>query len=288
MSKNKLEASPENTFSENMPIAFIGGGNMARAIVGGLLQADYAASSVFVVDPNEAQRDLLHTQCGVSTLVQPDASLAQARLVVWAVKPQAFEIAAAACVGHLSPQALHVSVMAGLRTSTLAHTTGNPQVVRAMPNTPALIGRGMTALFAAQAVSAEQRSQAAAVLQTTGQLMWVDHEEQLDAVTALSGSGPAYVFYFLEVMMQTALEMGLSAEQSRQLALRTFAGATELAERSELAPKALREQVTSKGGTTFAALQVLEARQVQAALNDAIHAARNRARELGDELGKHS
>jgi pyrroline-5-carboxylate reductase len=286
---------------------------MARAIVGGLRQAAlksvagplprqtcppggpddanaatgghaYPAANLCVVDPNEVQRALLQTQWGVATLAQPDASLAQAQIVVWAVKPQAFAMAAAACAGYLSPQALHVSVMAGVRTSTIAQATGNAQVVRAMPNTPALIGQGMTALFAGHAVTSAQRSQAAALLQATGQLMWLDDENQLDAVTALSGSGPAYVFYFLETMMQAAQEMGLSAEQGRQLALRTFAGATELAERSEHPPKVLREQVTSKGGTTFAALQVLEAQQVSSVFKEALRAAQNRARELGDEL----
>ncbi len=266
-------------------IVLIGGGNMARAIVGGLRQASYPAELICVIDPNDAQRSLMHAQWGVSTLAQADASSNQAQIVVWAVKPQAFTTAAA-CVGtHLSLQALHVSVMAGLRTSTLAHITGNTQIVRAMPNTPALIGQGMTALFAGPAVSAAQRDQAALVLQATGQLLWVNQEEQLDAVTAISGSGPAYVFYFLETMMQTAQEMGLSAEQSRQLALATFAGATELAQRSEHSPKVLREQVTSKGGTTFAALQVLETQQVQTAFKEAMHAAQVRARELGNELG---
>jgi pyrroline-5-carboxylate reductase len=275
---DELNASKEGR------IAFIGGGNMARAIVGGLRQAAYPAELICVMDPNEEQRALMRMQWGVTTLAQADASLNQAQTVVWAVKPQAFATAAAYVRTYLSPQALHVSVMAGVRTSTLEHTTGNAQIVRAMPNTPALIGQGMTALFAAAAVSAAQRSQVALVLQATGQLLWVDQEDQLDAVTAISGSGPAYVFYFLETMMQTAQDMGLSAEQSRQLALCTFAGATELAQRSDQSPRVLREQVTSRGGTTFAALQVLETQQVQAAFKAAMRAAQSRARELGDEL----
>jgi pyrroline-5-carboxylate reductase len=263
-------------------IAFIGGGHMAQAIVGGLCQAAYPAELLCVVDPHEAQRELLQTQWGVSTLARPEAALAQVQIVVWAVKPQAFATAAAACAPHLPPQALHVSVMAGVRMSTLAQVAGHAKVVRAMPNTPALIGHGVTALFAGAGVVADQRAQAACVLKATGELLWVDQEEQLDAVTAVSGSGPAYVFFFLETMMQAAQEMGLSAEQARQLALGTFAGATELARRSEHSPAVLREQVTSKGGTTFAALQVLEARHVQAAFKDAMRAAQSRAHELGD------
>jgi len=157
--------------------------------------------------------------------------------------------------------------------------------VRCMPNTPALIGQGMTGLYARPGVSPAQCREVEALLAPTGQLLWVEAEEQLDAVTALSGSGPAYVFYFVEAMMRAAEQMGLSAEQGRQLALGTFAGATELARRSDESPAVLRERVTSKGGTTYAALTRLEQQGVGEAFVQALQAARLRAKELGDEFG---
>jgi len=157
-------------------------------------------------------------------------------------------------------------------------------VVRAMPNTPALIGQGIAGLYARAAVTVDEKSQVEAVLAPTGRTLWVAREEDLDAVTALSGSGPAYVFYFVEAMVQAAQEMGLSAEQGKQLALATFAGATSLAVASTDSPEVLRERVTSKGGTTHAALTSLEASGVKAAFIKALHAARQRARELGDEF----
>jgi len=158
--------------------------------------------------------------------------------------------------------------------------------VRTMPNTPALVGRGMTGLFARSAVSAADRAAVEAVLGPTGELLWVAREDDLDAVTALSGSGPAYVFYFVESMIEAATQMGLSAEQGKQLALATFAGATALAQASADAPAVLRERVTSKGGTTHAALTALEAAGVKASFIAALQAAQQRARELGDEFGR--
>ena len=264
-------------------IAFIGGGNMASAIIGGLLKSGRATQSVIVVEPLRAQRDKLLSDFGIRALAGADASLAQAALVVWAVKPQLFSAAVLPCAG-LVGQALHLSVMAGIRSDSIAQATGSQRVVRAMPNTPALIGQGIAGLFARSAVTAADRAQVEAVLAPTGQTLWVGREEDLDAVTALSGSGPAYVFYFVEAMMQAALEMGLSAAQGRHLALATFAGATALAKQSEDPPELLRERVTSKGGTTFAALTSMEASGVKAAFVQALKAAQQRARELGDEF----
>jgi pyrroline-5-carboxylate reductase len=268
-------------------IAFIGGGNMASAIIGGLLDPARGGStpgSITVVDPIEAQRERLQRDFGVRTLAAADASLASAGLVVWAVKPQFFGAAAAPCKPHVS-QALQLSVMAGIRTDALARATGAERVVRAMPNTPALIGQGITGLYARGAVSADDKAAILQVLAATGRTLWVEREEDLDAVTALSGSGPAYVFYFVEAMVQAALDMGLSAEQGKTLALATFAGATALAESTDEAPSVLRERVTSKGGTTYAALTSLEADGVKAAFVKALRAAQTRARELGDEFG---
>jgi pyrroline-5-carboxylate reductase len=175
--------------------------------------------------------------------------------------------------------------MAGIRSDAIVRVTGSERVVRSMPNTPALIGQGIAGLYARAAVSADERRIAEELLAPTGRTLWVAREEDLDAVTALSGSGPAYVFYFVEAMMQAAQEMGLSAEQGRQLALATFAGATALAQASSEPPEVLRERVTSKGGTTYAALTSLEASGVKAAFVKALKAAQQRARELGDEFG---
>ena len=210
--------------------------------------------------------------------------LTQAAMVVWAVKPQLFNEAAAPCAAHVG-KALHLSVMAGIRSDSMVRATRTERIVRTMPNTPALVGQGMTGLYARDAVSAADCAQVEAVLAPTGQLLWVPREDDLDAVTALSGSGPAYVFYFVEAMMEAATQMGLSAEQGKQLALGTFAGATSLARASPEAPAVLRERVTSKGGTTHAALTSLEASGVKAAFITALKAAQQRARELGDEFG---
>jgi pyrroline-5-carboxylate reductase len=271
--------------SKPIDIAFIGGGNMATAIIGGLLRQGRAASSILVIDPVAEQRDRLTQDLGVQTAAGPDAVLSQARTVVWAVKPQQFK-EAAQTYAPLTNQALHYSVMAGLRTDDMARLLGSPRIVRAMPNTPALVGQGMTGLFARPEVTAAERDAISLMVEPTGQSLWVDKEADLDAVTALSGSGPAYVFYFIESMMQAAQDMGMSAEQGRQLALATFGGATALASQSSDAPAVLRERVTSKGGTTYAALTSMETAGVKAAFVAAMRAAQQRAGELGDEFGR--
>ena len=265
-------------------IAFIGGGNMASAIVGGLVKSGRDAGSIVVIDPGAQQRDKLHSEFAVRTLAAADVTLAQAALVVWAIKPQLFNEAAAPCAAFVG-KALHLSVMAGIRSDAIAKATGAARVVRSMPNTPALIGEGIAGLFAREAVTAADRAAVEAVLAPTGRTLWVAREEDLDAVTALSGSGPAYVFYFVEAMMQAAREMGLSEAQGKELALATFAGATSLAQASDETPAVLRERVTSKGGTTYAALTSLEASGVKAAFITALKSAQHRARELGDEFG---
>ena len=261
-------------------IVFVGGGNMATALVGGLLRSGHPPDSVVIVEPMAEQRARLAQQFGVRTLAAADASLARATQLVWAVKPQVFAEAAQACAGQVAG-ALHLSVMAGIRCAAIAQATGATRIVRSMPNTPALIGQGIAGLYATPAVSAAERAQVEALLAPTGRTLWVAQEADLDAVTALSGSGPAYVFYFIEAMLQAAQDMGLDAEQGRALALATFAGATELARQSDESVSLLRERVTSKGGTTHAALSSMEADGVKAALVKAIRAAQQRARELG-------
>jgi pyrroline-5-carboxylate reductase len=261
-------------------VAFIGGGNMASALIGGLRRAGVAADRIVIVEPFEAQRDKLAAEFGVAAQAAAGPALAGAAMVVWAVKPQLFAEAAAPAAPHVGG-ALQLSVMAGIRSERISAASGSPAVVRAMPNTPALIGRGIAGLYARPAVTAAQRALVEALLAPTGALLWVDEEAQLDAVTAVSGSGPAYVFYVVESMIAAAVEMGLSAEQGRALALATFDGAAELARRSPLSMAELRAQVTSKGGTTHAAITALEAAGVGPAFVAALKAAGRRAEELG-------
>ena len=265
-------------------IAFIGGGNMASAIIGGLLKRGAPAASLQVVEPFEEQRDKLQAQFGVQTYPTPTTELANASLVVWAVKPQTFKDAALQTRFH-TKAALHLSVAAGIRASSIAHWLGTEHVVRAMPNTPALVGKGMTALYARPAVSLAGRELVERVIKTTGQYLWLADETQLDAVTALSGSGPAYVFYFIEAMIEAGVAMGLSREQAHKLAVGTFVGASALAKASDEPIEILRARVTSKGGTTHAAITSMEQDQVQVLFVRAMHAARHRAREMGDEFG---
>ena len=265
-------------------IAFIGGGNMASAIIGGLLKRGTPAASLAVVEPFEEQRHKLHAQFGVQTLAAPTAALNSAALVVWAVKPQTFKDAALQTRFH-TKAALHLSVAAGIRSDSIAHWLGTEHVVRAMPNTPALVGKGMTALFARQAVSLAGRDIVNQVIKTTGEHIWLDDESQLDAVTALSGSGPAYVFYFIEAMIEAGAIMGLSREQSHKLAIGTFVGASALAKTSDEPVEILRARVTSKGGTTHAAITSMEQDNLKTQFVRAMMAARQRAKEMGDEFG---
>ena len=265
-------------------IAFIGGGNMASALIGGLLAQGMAPTQIEVVEPSEAARSSLLAQFDVTAQTLPGPGLRAADLVVWAVKPQVFREAALQA-RPLTSSALHLSVAAGIRSSSIAQWLGTERVVRAMPNTPALIGRGMSALFARKAVDALERKRVEQLMAPTGEMLWVDEESLLDAVTALSGSGPAYVFYFLEAMTRAGTSMGLSQAQAHQLAVGTFAGAAELARQSDEAPAVLRQRVTSKGGTTHAAIESMEHAGVADALVQAIEAAQQRAHELGDEFG---
>ena len=266
-------------------IAFIGGGNMASAIIGGLIRQGHPVGQIEVVEPYAPTREALLRNYGLTALPEAGPALQRARIVVWAVKPQTFKDAAAQARTHTA-DALHLSVAAGIRSDSLAQWLGSERIVRTMPNTPALVGKGMSALYARPSVSAPERQSIEAIMATTGEFLWVDDEPQLDAVTALSGSGPAYVFYFLEAMTRAGTDMGLTAAQAHQLAVGTFVGASELARRSDETPAVLRQRVTSKGGTTYAAIQSMEHDAVGEKFVQAMHAARQRAHELGDEFGK--
>lgn len=273
-----------NQLSSTDILAFIGGGNMASAIIGGLRRQGVAASQFIVVEPYAPQREKLLADFEIEALAQADASLAQATQVVWAVKPQSF-VEAATQVAEYTKSALHLSVMAGIPTSSMAGHLQAERIVRAMPNTPALIGQGIAGLFARAAVSEADKRSIETLIAPTGQNIWLNEESQLDAVTALSGSGPAYVFYFLEAMMRAGQQMGLSESQARQLAQSTFAGAAQLAAQSPESPEVLRQRVTSKGGTTYAAITHLQQAHVAEHFEQALHAAQQRAAELGKEFG---
>jgi pyrroline-5-carboxylate reductase len=257
---------------------------MASAIIGGLIKDGTPASSIMVVEPIEDARQRLQAQFGVRVLAEANASLAEAGLVIWAVKPQTFKQAAQQ-TRPFCANVLHLSVAAGIRSDSIANWLGTQRVVRAMPNTPALVGLGQTGLFARTAVTPHDKIWVEQVVATTGALLWVSDEPLLDAVTAISGSGPAYVFFFIEAMVEAGVKMGLSAEQATQLAIGTFEGASQLAKTATEPPSVLRERVTSKGGTTYAALTSMQNAKVGELFQIALLAAQHRAHELGDEFG---
>jgi len=266
-------------------IAFIGGGNMAAALIGGLLRAGRSPADLCAVEIDAARCAQLSQQFGISAVAAPDATLNDADALVLAVKPQHMREACEAARPHVKVP-LVVSIAAGTRSADIARWLGLAAIVRTMPNTPALIGRGVTGMAATGPVSRAQRELAESILCTAGDVLWFDDEAQLDAVTAVSGSGPAYVFYFIEAMQQAARDMGLDEAQARALAVQTFAGAAQLAAASPEPVSVLRERVTSKGGTTAAALASLDADDVKNAIVKALHAANARAKELGDELDR--
>lgn len=275
----------QSTFFDGHPVAFIGGGNMAGAMLGGLRQQGVPGQQLMVVEPHASARQALAERLGVQTLAQADAELADAALVVWAVKPQVLQEVVALTRPFLSAQVVHLSIAAGVRTDSLQGWLGRDCVVRAMPNTPALIGQGVSGLYACPQVSALQKAWVQTLMGALGQTVWVDKEALIDAVTAVSGSGPAYVYYFADAMVQAGVKLGLSPEQAKQLTLATFAGTTALALASPESLGTLREQVTSKGGTTFAAISAMQSQEVAGKIEEALFAAAARAVELGHELG---
>ncbi len=271
-------------------IAFIGGGNMAGALACGLLEKRCLPDLLHVVETNTA----LHTRWterGATVSATPDVALTRCGVWIYAVKPQHMKEAVRASRPWLRSDTLVISIAAGIPAVVLARWLGSPhapwkQLVRCMPNTPALVGAGITGLAALPGVDAKDRALATRLLSSVGQVVWVEDDTALDAVTAVSGSGPAYVFLFLESLIAGAQKVGLSVEQARQLALATLAGATRLAESSAETPAVLRERVTSKGGTTAAALQVFEDAGFKTMVEQAVLAAARRSRELGEEFGQ--
>jgi pyrroline-5-carboxylate reductase len=273
-----------------MKIAFIGGGNMAAALIAGLAGKVTPGASIHVVDPNPAALEALHGRHGVSTAAAIDAQVTAAEVIVLAVKPQGMREAVAPLVPLLATAGhapLVLTIAAGIRSVDLARWLGGyGAIVRCMPNTPALIGMGISGVVAAAGVTAAQRIAADQVLCAVGKTVWLDDEGKLDAVTGLSGSGPAYVFYFIEAMQQAAVELGLTAGQGLELAKATFTGAAQLAAQSDEPVTLLRERVTSKGGTTYAGLSSMEEAGVKASIVTAIKAAAARSEELGEQMGQ--
>lgn len=273
-----------------MRITFLGGGNMASALIGGLREKGFSAAGIQVIELNAEARERLTEQFGVRCTDHIDAAALNCEVLVLAVKPQQMREAVRPMIGKLHKQ-LVVSIAAGLRSQDIARWLGGEsgnygRIVRTMPNTPALIGAGITGLYAAPEVDAEQRVLADQILGAVGATLWVEQEAQVDDVTAISGSGPAYVFYFIEALEAAALKLGFDLPAARKLAIETTLGAARLAARSDDAPTILRERVTSKGGTTEAALRSLESDAVAAAIIRAAEAAAARGRELGDLLGQ--
>ena len=272
-----------------MKLAFIGGGNMAYALIVGLKNKKVSMSNIVVVEHDVSKWPQLE-QLGVQVSAEL-ASIASCSAIVLAIKPQQLPALAKTLSPLLSTQAasqqLIISIAAGVRLNDLSRWLGNYQnIVRAMPNTPAQIQAGITGLYAMPGVSKKYIALADQILKAAGDTIWLDVEEKLDAVTAVSGSGPAYVFYLIEALQAAALALGLNQEQAKQLSIATFKGASLLADASTTPIETLRMQVTSKGGTTEQGLLSLENSQVKQAILLAAQKACERAKTLGNELGK--
>ena len=269
-------------------IAFIGAGNMGRSMAGGLLKSGWDPARLTLADSDPQQRRAVEDLLGVRVYADNNAAVADAGIVVLAVKPQVLKPVAeglAPAVQQKHP--LIVSIAAGVRIADLERWLGgNLAIVRVMPNTPALVSSGASAMFANRRVSAEQRDVAESILRAVGVAVWLPREELLDVVTALSGSGPAYFFLVMEALERAAIDAGLEAATARLLTLETAYGAAKMALEGGTDPAELRRRVTSPGGTTERAIQVLQERQVERLFTEVIEAATARSRELADLLGE--
>jgi len=268
-------------------ITFIGGGNMAGSLIGGLIADGYDSQRITVSDLDSEKLAQLAARFEVRTETDNDRAVEQAEVVVMAVKPQILESVARGIAGTVTKtRPLIISIAAGIQQSTLREWLGGEvALVRGMPNTPAMIQSGATGLHAGPGVSDEQRDMAESILRAVGLTCWVEDESQMDAVTAVSGSGPAYYFLIMEAIEAVALEMGLEADTARLLTLQTALGAARMAMESSDSPATLRQKVTSPGGTTERALQILEEGRIRTLFADAIKGAQTRSRELSDMLG---
>jgi pyrroline-5-carboxylate reductase len=292
MSTNKT-AQNSTQKNSNAHITFIGGGNMGRALISGLLANGFEPNQISVVESNAATALKLHEDFGVqgiAALEQIALDFSKNNVLVMAIKPQDFNVVAKGLASKLkhasAPGPLILSIAAGIRLKDMSRWLDHTRCVRAMPNTPALIGKGITGLFADAAVDQSDRALAETICNAVGQAVWVSEEKLMDTVTALSGSGPAYVFAFLEAMQSAGEKLGLDTKTARKLAYATLEGATQLAHNSDEHAGVLRERVTSKGGTTAAALEVMRQQGWHEILEKAIDAASQRGKAMGDELGQ--
>jgi pyrroline-5-carboxylate reductase len=267
-----------------MKIAFIGGGNMAAALIGGLLRGGMTPTSIHVVEVDSQRLDDLKRRLGIDGSSGPDQNLRGVDATVFAVKPQQMREACTQCRPWLDAGFV-LTIAAGIPSASVAAWSGRTQVVRAMPNTPALIGAGITGISAGASVAPAARDLAERIMCAAGEVVWFDDESMLDAVTAVSGSGPAYVFYFIEALQAAGLAMGMTPEQARRLSIATFLGSAQLAHQSSEPLEALRERVTSKGGTTAAALEKMRAAGLHEQIVAAAFAALERGRELANTYG---
>ena len=268
-------------------ITFIGGGNMASALIKGLLNNGGLPSKISVIDPSPEVGLRIKKDFSIQCISDPkqDASWQTCNFIVWAVKPQQMKEACDSLAQFFCNSALHLSVAAGIPSSSLVKWLGTKRIVRAMPNTPALIGLGQSGLFALPGVTNQERQHVENIMKGTGQSVWIEDEKLLDVVTAVSGSGPAYVFYFLEALAEAGVELGLDTEVSKQLAIGTFIGAGQLALQSNETLSTLRERVTSKGGTTEAALNHMKDSGISGKFKEAVKAAQEKAFQLGVNYG---
>jgi len=258
---------------------------MARALISGLKTNGFAMSAISVIEPDAEKRQNLSNDFGVHATEQLP-TVSHADVIVLAVKPQQLRDLSI-FLGSMLQNQLIISIAAGIRTLDLARWLGGYQsIVRVMPNTPAQVQLGISALYALSAVTHEQKLQAEEILKAVGKILWLEDEAKMDAVTAISGSGPAYVFYFIEALQEAAIELGLNENQARELSVQTFIGASQLAATSMETPATLRSQVTSKGGTTEQAIMTMEAQQIKTWIINAAKAAAAKSAELGDLLGK--
>lgn len=264
----------------NTHITFIGAGNMAQALVGGLLAKDWPANALTLTDINTDALESLGANTGVNITNDNKQAVANADVVVLAVKPQVLKHVCSDLVGALANQPMVISIAAGITTAQLTQWLSYSKIVRVMPNTPSLVQAGAAGLFAAESVSDDEKALADTILQAAGICRWFNDESQLDAVTAVSGSGPAYFFSLMEAMIAAAKNLGLDQEDASQLVLQTALGAAKLAQQSHDSPATLRRNVTSPGGTTAAALAVFEQADFGALVETAIIAAKQRSVEL--------
>ncbi|MBH0095062.1 pyrroline-5-carboxylate reductase [Psychrobacter sp. NZS113] len=273
---------------DNKKISFIGGGNMAQALISGLVGCGIKPNLITVADPSSDAREQL-TAKGLNTvdpMADPKSAVIDADIVVLAVKPQMMKVVVSAFADILDTQ-LVISVAAGLSTDLLSNMLGGySNIVRAMPNTPSMIQMGATGLYGTANISAEQKELATAVMEASGLVMWVDDEAQMHAVTAVSGSAPAYMFYFLESMIDGAVALGLDKEQASALAMQTMIGAAKMAMESDDAPAELRRKVTSPNGTTQAAVESMQANEIGRQISEAMKACSDRSQALSEEMSK--